>query len=274
MKIVHFSDIHFGTEVPEIVDGLSRRLGELEPDLIVASGDFTMAARHRECEAARRFLRSLPWPVLATPGNHDMPVYNLLERFTRPFARYRAYIEPETVDRVACEDAALISVNSARPWDLSFDWSHGRLSNRQIDVVDRFFADQPLARFKALVVHHPFYVPEDLPGFRVIRNGEAMLDVLARHRVDAVLTGHLHRQFLTSRSLAIGDETHRVMLLQVATVASDRHRNQPNAFAVIDIEDDGVLVAEEVWAGSRFERSSRPPSDIDAPDEAISVESI
>jgi len=256
VRIAHLSDIHFGAEIPAVVGGLVERLAALEPDVVVASGDFTMAARREEFTAARAFLTELPPPVLATPGNHDIPVYNLLERFFSPFRRYQRFITPVTDDRLASRDAALFSVNSARPWDFSFDWSHGRLSGTQIDAADRFFADHRDAPFKALIAHHPFVVPEDLPGFRTIRNGEAMLRVLAEHRVDMILTGHLHRQFTTTRTLPLEAGAHDITLLQVATAASTRHRDQPNAFAVIQAGPERFSVSEEVWTGSRFEPRS------------------
>lgn len=253
MRIAHLSDLHFGAEIPEAVDALLIRLLELDPDLVVISGDFTMAARHAEFDRARAFLERLPMPVIATPGNHDIPVYNPIERFARPFRRYTRCIAPITEDRFASPGAALLSANSARPWDISFNWSHGRLSDKQIDEADRFFADNRGAAFKALVAHHPFVVPEDLPGFRTIRNGDAMLDILARHRVHAVLSGHLHRQFTTTRTIPLEADNHEIALLQVATATSSRRRDQPNAFAVIHTDPAPFRVGEEIWNGTAYE---------------------
>lgn len=252
MIIAHVSDLHFGAALPEVVEGLRERLIDLAPDLVVASGDFTMAGRHGEYRAAREAVESWGLPVLATPGNHDVPVYNLWERFTRPFARYARHMGPATIDRYAGESAAVLSLNSARPWDLSFNWSNGRLSRRQVREADAFFGEHSDAPFKALAVHHPFFVPEDLPGFRTIGNKEPMLAVLARHRVDAVLTGHLHRQFRAARSLPLEEGDHTVNLLQVATATSSRQRDQPNAFAVIRTGRGRFEYSTEVWNGERF----------------------
>ncbi|MEM0984473.1 MAG: metallophosphoesterase [Planctomycetota bacterium] len=252
MRIAHFSDIHFGTEQPEVVEGLAARLEELSPDLIIASGDFTMAGRHGEYERARAFLERLEPPVIATPGNHDLPVYNLFARFFRPLERYRRYVELVTVSSVTVEGVALISVNSARPWDLSFDWSHGHLSSKQIDEVDRFFDSATDAAFKGLVVHHPFVLPEDLPRFRTIGNADAMLAVLAKHGVQAAFAGHLHRQFSATRELPVESGTYELRVLQVATATSSRRRDQPNAFALYTIEGGEIEVEEQIWDGARF----------------------
>jgi 3',5'-cyclic AMP phosphodiesterase CpdA len=265
MKLVHISDIHFGTDAPALVESLIETLRAIEPDLIVASGDFTMAGRYREFRAAAALIDRFDAPVLATPGNHDLPVYNLFSRFIKPFSRFDRYIASRSVTTFRSPAADLLSLNSARPWDLSLNWSHGRLSDKQVAAADAFFS-QSSSRFRALVVHHPFYVPEELPGFRVIGNGQAMLEVLARHRVHAVLSGHLHQQSAPTRELTTEHGPHTVTLLQAASVTSTRHRNQPNAFNVIRIEQDQAVLTEYIAIDGRFQpATSRRSIDLNSP---------
>ncbi len=252
MRIAHISDLHFGTHVPELVEGLAVRLEELSPDLIIASGDFTMAGRHHEFAQAAAFLRRLRAPVLAVPGNHDVPVYNLAERFTRPFARFRHYLSDITTTNHIGGGACVLGVNSARPWDLSFNWSHGHLSNRRVRITDRFFARHQEVPFRALVIHHPFYVPEEFPGFRTIGNGDAMMRVLAQRGVQAVFAGHLHAQFVVSREIALGDGPRSVVVMQVASVTSTRHRNQTNAFNLVEADGSGAVITAQAWSGSAY----------------------
>ncbi len=260
MRIAHLSDIHFGAAEESLVEAVIGAVRGIEPDLVVISGDLTMAARPREFRRAAAFIGSLGAPVLSTPGNHDLPVFDLIERFTAPLRRYRRHIEPITLSALATDEVAILSLNSARPWDLSWNWSHGRLSGAQIAEADAFFGAASAARFRALVVHHPFYVPEDLLGFRVIGNGEAMMSVLARRRVHAVLSGHLHQQAMVSREMALDElaedgaaRAHTVMLLQVASATTTRRRNQPNAFAVLSLGGGAVERTEWVAEGDRFE---------------------
>jgi 3',5'-cyclic AMP phosphodiesterase CpdA len=268
LKIVHCSDIHIGTEVPGLVDGFIAAVAEIEPDLVVASGDFTMAGRHREFRGAARLLDRLSAPIIATPGNHDIPVYNLFERFANPFGRFSKYIGSRSQASFASPDAALLSLPSARPWDLSLDWSRGRLSNAQIGEADRFFAEHRSSRFRALVVHHPFFVPEGLPGFRTIGNGDAMLRVLAECRVHAVLSGHLHQQSVTIRHLRLGTESIGISLIQVASATSDRHRDEPNAFGLLEIGDAGITVTDYVAHGGRFVADGSRPIEHRSPQDA------
>ena len=256
MRIAHLSDLHFGAALPHAVDALMRRIAAIRPDLVVMSGDFTMAARHREFDDAKAILDELPMPILAVPGNHDIPVYNLVERFFSPLDRYTRAVQPFAADRFVSRAAAILGLNTARPWELSFNWSHGRLSADQIDEADRFFDANADARFKALVVHHPFEVPADMPGFKAVRNSDAMVDVLAKHRVDLVMSGHLHRQFVTSRSVDRVHGCHTLHLLNAGSPTTHRHREHPNAFAVIDVVADGISIRDEVFDGERFVQES------------------
>src|SRR5436190_22760026 len=114
-RILHLSDLHLGTrEAPEIVEPLARLIAAAEPELIVASGDLTHRGRADQHERAAAFLRSLGPPVLAVPGNHDIP-HTFPARFTRPFAEFER--EWETAEPVFRADGLIVvGLNSVRPW--------------------------------------------------------------------------------------------------------------------------------------------------------------
>lgn len=95
-RISHISDLHFGSTDSAVVDALLRDLNDDAPDLIVVSGDFTMAARNREFKEARDFLARLGGQWIAVPGNHDIPPYQLLQRLVVPFGRYRRFVAQST----------------------------------------------------------------------------------------------------------------------------------------------------------------------------------
>lgn len=252
MRIVHVSDIHFGAHEDELVEALRASVIEIAPDLIIASGDFTSAGRPREFVQARNFIESLPAPVLATPGNHDIPAYALFERFVRPLRRYRRTIQPVTIDHSVGETHAILSLNTARAWDLSLDWSNGYVSRAQVEEASDFFRAHTDAPFKALVVHHPFIVPDWMPAFRAIRNGESMLSVLAEHGVDVVFAGHLHQRFSMSYEESVDAPGHSVTVMQVGTATSHRRRDQPNGFTLIELDGPGYEVVAHEFDGRAF----------------------
>ena len=53
------------------------------------SGDITQRARRGQFAAARKFIERLSLPVLAVPGNHDIPLFNLFARALNPYGNYK-----------------------------------------------------------------------------------------------------------------------------------------------------------------------------------------
>jgi 3',5'-cyclic AMP phosphodiesterase CpdA len=79
--LIHISDLHFGTEIPEIVAAMREAVPAHRPDLVVVSGDLTQRASAIEYQKAREFLQDLHSPWIAVPGNHDIPFYDVARRF-------------------------------------------------------------------------------------------------------------------------------------------------------------------------------------------------
>ena len=87
--VFHLSDIHFGLVDEEAIAWVKREIAERRPDAVAITGDLTMRARHREFNAATRWIRSLDVPVTVEVGNHDLPYFNLIERFFTPYKRFK-----------------------------------------------------------------------------------------------------------------------------------------------------------------------------------------
>jgi len=82
-RLIHLSDLHFGAHDERLVEAVATRIDEDKPDLVVASGDFTQRARTEQFQEACRFLgrlRDAGHEVLAVPGNHDIPLYDVFRR--------------------------------------------------------------------------------------------------------------------------------------------------------------------------------------------------
>src|SRR5437588_6100938 len=112
--VVHLSDIHFGKIDRDLIEPLIRSVHEARPNLVVVSGDLTQHGRRKEYHEARDFLLSLPGPQIVVPGNHDMPIFNPIERFTRPMARFKRYITANLHPFYEDEEIAAIGINTAR----------------------------------------------------------------------------------------------------------------------------------------------------------------
>jgi len=114
-RILHVSDLHFGARDDPVLEralaGLIERAG---PELVIASGDLTHRGRRDQHERAAAFLRRLELPVLAIPGNHDIP-YTFPGRFTRSFRAFEQQWET-TEPTYTSPTLHVVGLNSVRPW--------------------------------------------------------------------------------------------------------------------------------------------------------------
>ena len=92
LTLLHLSDLHFGPPfVAEAAEAVVRMADEVDLDAVIVSGDLTQRAKPEQFRDARRFIERLPdVPTLVVPGNHDVPLYRVWERLTRP---HEAYLE-------------------------------------------------------------------------------------------------------------------------------------------------------------------------------------
>src|SRR5918999_2781193 len=114
-KIVHLSDLHFGRIDAGLVGPLVEAVNEVEPSLVVVSGDLTQRARSEQFKEARDFLDRLPKPQVVVPGNHDVPLYDVYSRFARPLDKWRRFISEEVEPVYEDEELVVAGVNTARP---------------------------------------------------------------------------------------------------------------------------------------------------------------
>ncbi len=246
--LAHISDLHFGTESPEIVESLLEDLVSVEPSLVVVSGDLTQRARRKQFMAARLFLDRIPFPRLVVPGNHDIPLFDLLTRFARPLARFRRYID-EDVDPFFSTDAvAVLGLNTAR----SNTWKDGRISLAQIDDLRRRLGPLPPHVSKVLVTHHPFLPPPGDPSPPLVGRAAEALQAAEACGVDLVLAGHLHRGYTGDIRTHHVDIRRGILVAQAGTAVSHRVRNEPNGYNVIQLSSQRLAFTLRAWDGRGF----------------------
>ncbi len=135
-------------EDPEVEAALTALVSRLQPELVVASGDLTHRGRPAEHDRAHRFLVSLGPPVLAVPGNHDLP-YTFPARFTRPWEQFERVWETAE-PTYASPTLHVVGLNSARP----FRHQGGALpADRLRSAVERLGAAADGA-WRVVVLHH------------------------------------------------------------------------------------------------------------------------
>src|SRR5436189_1641048 len=259
-RLAHLSDVHFGAHDPAVVAGAEAWLARERPDLVVISGDFTQRARVHQYREAGAFLdriEAMGLKTLGVPGNHDVPLYDVVQRFTRPLHRYRRYIEDDLCPWFESDRLAVLGINTAR----SLTFKDGRISHEQMAIIRVRFQDVPADRTKILVTHHPlFEMPICEPGElseAVGRQREA-LDAVADAGVHILLAGHFHRSFTESARRMVKNAGPS-LVIQAGTATSTRLRNgETQSFNLIDTHKDREVEVQVIgWDGAAFVGGSR-----------------
>src|SRR5687768_4249717 len=112
--IAHISDIHFDKIDPQVVEAAVADVHAQQPSLLVMSGDFTQRARAGQYRQAAQFMSRLPTPQIVVPGNHDIPLFDLVSRFFWPLRKYHKYITRDMRPSYQDEELLVIGVNTAR----------------------------------------------------------------------------------------------------------------------------------------------------------------
>jgi 3',5'-cyclic AMP phosphodiesterase CpdA len=250
--IAHLSDLHVGRDDPAVAAGLLSELDALRPDVVAVSGDLTQRARTRQFRAARAFLDRLPRPLLTVPGNHDIPLFDVVRRFAAPLKRYRRWIG-EPCPCLVVDDLAVLGINTAR----SNTWKDGRVSFEQIDLIRTELGPLPARVFKVVMAHHPFLPPPDDPSPPLVGRSTEALHAADDAGVDLLLAGHLHVGYAGEVRARHVSARRSMLVSQAGTAISNRHRGEPNAYNVLRVETRRVEFELRVWNGREFEARSR-----------------
>ncbi len=252
-RILHLSDLHFGAHDPRLVEAVEARAAEAKPDLIVISGDFTQRARTEQFKEACAFLNRLKeagHDVLGVPGNHDVPLYDVLRRFLSPLTRYRRYIDDSLCPFHELEDASVLGINTAR----SLTFKDGNINYEQIAYIQETFARTNQANPRILVTHHPlFALPVgDGPELgKAIGRQELALDAIADAGVDLLLAGHNHRAS-THHAPDLVTRAGSALVIQAGTATSTRLRDEEQSFNLVETAPNDVTITVQEWDGSGY----------------------
>jgi 3',5'-cyclic AMP phosphodiesterase CpdA len=244
--IIHLSDLHFGRDDRRVVRGLHDAAWTLAPDIIAVSGDLTQRARRRQFVRARKFLDGLPRPQLTVPGNHDVPLFNIVARLLYPLNGYVTCITRDLQPTLAAGCVWMTGINTTRPKT----WKSGGVDPIEIDGLRDLIATAPLGSVRILVAHHPFDAPDGSPA------ATDALSALTGAGIDVFLTGHLHTSYSghTAHRYKVGGRT--AVVVEAGTATSTRLRGENNAFNVLRVSSDTIDVELRTWDGQAFVTSS------------------
>lgn len=235
------SDLHFGRDRPELLQPLVQAVNRLAPDLIVISGDLTQRATEAQFAAAAAFLRNLTAPVITIPGNHDLPLHNILLRVFLPWRRYRRWIAANLEPKFSDDEILVIGVNTVN----RFAWQQGWLRTRAISKLCTEFSMAGPTRIRVVVVHHPLEHVID-QNKRLMRNAALGLKALSDCGTDLVLSGHLHSWRAGPFAVTAGQRS--ALQVHAGTSLSNRLRGEVNDFNLLEISTDQITVHRHAFS--------------------------
>jgi 3',5'-cyclic AMP phosphodiesterase CpdA len=253
VRLLHISDLHTGAHDDgraEVERELARLVESLEPELVVASGDLTHRNHAEQHARAAAFLRSLGPPVLAVPGNHDVPMLPpaRLVRTFRAFERLWGTAEP----RYLSQQVAVCGLNSVTPWL----YQEGHVDRDQLTRAGEFFASATPGALRAAVLHHHLVSAPWRTAKRPLLRRSRVLAALAAAGADVILSGHVHQSVVVERrefAVPTGPLPTTVVVTApgIGRPRPSRH-GEASGFQVVDAEDGELRVQTFTWDRGAF----------------------
>ena len=243
-RLVQISDLHFGTVDQDLMEPLAIAIEEAAPDLVIMAGDFVQRARGSQFRQAAAFMERLGRPWLGVPGNHDIPLYNLILRVIDPFRRYRRWICDDLQPEVEFDRVRIVGLNTTDP----FAHQRGRLAKHDVDRISGILSSDP-DRLVVIVAHHPFHQSPEVEKKLMVGAGDA-LESWAKAGPHVIMSGHLHQWLVEPFVRRKG--ANMTLQLHCGTGLSTRRRGNPNDFAIVDCAGTGVTVTRMVARQGRF----------------------
>jgi 3',5'-cyclic-AMP phosphodiesterase len=233
-KIAHISDLHCGSPyfVPNLAERAVMEINELDPDIVVCSGDLTNFGFQQEYREAKDYLDRIECDhLVVVPGNHD--------------SRNVGYIhfEEQIGERnqvMHLNGVTVVAVDSSEP-----DLDHGVIGRGRYARIEEQFGME--ADFRVFVLHHHLLpVPGTGRERNVVYDAGDVLEVLQRSGVNLVLSGHKHVPYAW--------RLENLFVVNAGTVSSLRLRGKTRpCYNVVEIEQRHV----DIWRRYPFHGQER-----------------
>jgi 3',5'-cyclic AMP phosphodiesterase CpdA len=230
---------------PRVDSALGMLVGELAPALVIASGDLTHRGRADQHARAAAFLRELGPPVLAVPGNHDIP-YRVPARVTRPWEIFERHWE--TVEPVfAADELHVVGLNSVRPWR----HQSGALRTPALERAATRLAGARPGAFRIAVLHHQLIGAPWRTRKRPVARRKVVLATLVDAGAELIVSGHIHQATAAARhEFELWDASGRAAAIAVAPGLGQprpHRRGEARGLMVYEIWERELRARTYVW---------------------------
>lgn len=249
-RVLHVSDLHFGTREDPAMEGAVAALAErVQPELVIASGDLTHRGRRDQHERVAEFLRSLPAPVVAVPGNHDIPLWPP-RRFTQPWREFER--QWETTEPLHSGGGLhVVGVNSVRPWK----HQSGGLRAGAVERAAQQLGSASAGALRVVCLHHQLANAPWRTRKRPLARRGRVLEQLAAAGAELVLSGHVHQAGAAERrEFEVLDGERSIVVVTAPGLARPRpHRlGEAQGAHVISVDESSITVETVVLDGDAF----------------------
>lgn len=249
MRLAHLTDLHAGRAEERIAEAMLASVAEAEPDLVVVGGDLTQRSRTSQWRRAVGWLDQLPCRWIATPGNHDIPLFDLPRRIADPFGRFRRHVDHDLEPAAAVDGAFVLCVRTATPKRRV----EGAVERESLwlarELLDGRVGHDPIV----LVTHHPLAMhPRSNLGSSLVVRGRELLDAARDGGVDLLLSGHTHRPHGGEPFLFdLGGR--KAIAMHGGTACSTRLRGgEAPAWQLAELEPGRITLSSLTWDGRGF----------------------
>jgi 3',5'-cyclic AMP phosphodiesterase CpdA len=250
-RILHFSDLHFGArDDPAFQQAIGAFAAQAQPELIVATGDLTNRGRPAQHDRAAAFLRGLGAPVVAVPGNHDIP-YTFPARFTRPWRQFDRLWE--TTEPVYSTGAVhLVGVNSVRPWR----HQSGGVDDAQLARVAERLALAPAGTLRVVALHHQLIGAPWRTRKKPVARRNHVLASLVDSGAELIIGGHIHQGTVSERhEFEVLDDGARGVVFSIAPGLGrprPHRRGEACGCVAYRADDESITVETSIWGGGEW----------------------
>ena len=249
-RVLHLSDLHMGHgEAWDPLAALGELIADLQPTLLVATGDLAHRGRLAEMETAAQLIRGLGLPFLAVPGNHDIP-YTIPARFTRTFTDWeRVFGETEPV--YAGDGVVVVGLNSVRPWRQQ----GGAVDEEPLSRALARLQEGPADALRMVALHHHLAAPPwRAARKRPLSHRDDVLRKLVAAGTELVIGGHVHQGGIAERRefKVLEEGPRRALVLATAPALGrprPKRREEARGLNVYEADPATLTVRTYAWDG-------------------------
>jgi 3',5'-cyclic AMP phosphodiesterase CpdA len=163
-----------------------------------------------------------------------------------------------------------VGLRTSRRITPDMNWSNGFLDRKQIEALDGRLAKTSPSAIRVVVAHHPLLYPEsgEPKQQRRVRRADRALQKFWQLGVRLVLSGHFHLSYVRIHEMpgevkeGVPDGLRRataapILVAQTSSTISTRLRGHPNAYNLIEIEDDTIEIVVREWVDGKWRTRER-----------------